>query len=117
MFSGRHTVACRSRARRAQNEGTGILLLSAAQHSRNVCRGAAKSASRAICGRLAKGLAGLQYKAGFNRPGISQRLIPLVLDPALPLVIVGVAGDPVCRANAAFSMHRGADPCSAAMHG
>jgi hypothetical protein len=40
-----------------------------------------------------------------------------VLDPALPLVIVGVAGDPVCRANAAFSMHRGADPCSAAMHG
>jgi hypothetical protein len=63
----------------------GVSNLQAAQHSRNLCRGAAISAVRTISARLSKGLAHLVRKAGFSRVSVSRRLILLLLALALPL--------------------------------
>src|SRR5262245_12027795 len=81
--------------------GSSNLQISAAQHSRNVRRGAAKSAVRTFFARLARGLADVQQKAGFSRLSISRRLILLLLTLALPLnlVIVGAIWNLVSRAS------------------
>jgi signal transduction histidine kinase len=100
--------------------GISNLQSSAAQPSRNVCRGAAVPAVRTISARLSKGLAHLKRKVGFSRLSISRRLILLLLALALPfnLVIIGVIWDLVSRANevqraslmfAARSIAHGAD--------
>ena len=81
-------VVCAISRPRKHKWGDLNLQSSAAQHSRNVCRGAAVPTVRAISARLSKGLADLQRKAGFSRLSISRRLILLLLALALPLNLV-----------------------------